>query len=246
MLSHTVTSAIVTDSAIATPGREVTLRAAAAGPIIRLNMSSAPTTGTVMDVASPITTRKYSSARRVETPRASAISGSAEVSISGRNATTIATMTATPRPAIGSTSFWLTPYTSPNSSEYVSSAYSVLMLMNSAPSPSMITSASAVTTSFRAFLPSAPMPKAPPTANTASPQITLSPSRLAPAAPANAPFGIACAAKVSPRRTAKKPVTPAITATMDAAIQVLSIRPVNTLPPPPASGAPDGAAVWRR
>jgi hypothetical protein len=36
----------------------VTERAAAAGPIIRLNISSAPTTGTVIEVASAITTRK--------------------------------------------------------------------------------------------------------------------------------------------------------------------------------------------
>ena len=33
-------------------------RAAAAGPIIRLNISSAPTMGTVMDVARAITIRK--------------------------------------------------------------------------------------------------------------------------------------------------------------------------------------------
>ena len=71
------------------------------------------------------------------------------------------------------------------------------------------------------------MPSAPPTAKTARPQMTLMPSRLAPAAPANAPFGMACAANVEPRSTAKKPVIPAITATTDAAIQVFSIRPVN-------------------
>ena len=57
------------------------------------------------------------------------------------------------------------------------------------------------------------------------------PSRLAPAAPANAPFGMACAANVEPRSTAKKPVIPAITATIDAVIQVFSIRPVNIRPP---------------
>ena len=40
------------------PGRAVTERAAAAGPIIRLNISSAPTTGTVIEVARAITIRK--------------------------------------------------------------------------------------------------------------------------------------------------------------------------------------------
>ena len=36
---------------------------------------------------------------------------------------------------MGSTSPWLTPNTSPNSSEYASCAYSVLQLTNSAPIP---------------------------------------------------------------------------------------------------------------
>ena len=77
--------------------------------------------------------------------------------------------------------------------------------------------------------------------------MTLMPSRLAPAAPANAPFGIACAANVWPRSTAKNPVIPAITATMDAVIQVFSIRPVNIRPPRAASAAPGCAgAAWRR
>jgi hypothetical protein len=107
----------------------------------------------------------------------------------------------------------------------------VLRLRNSAPIPNMSTSTRAVTTSCRARLPSAPMPSAPATEKTARPQMTLRPSRPAPAAPANAPFGMACAAKDWPRSTAKKPSTPASTATMLAAIQVLSIRPVNTRAP---------------
>ena len=71
------------------------------------------------------------------------------------------------------------------------------------------------------------MPSAPPTAKTARPHSTLMPSRLAPAAPANAPFGMACAANVEPRSTAKKPVIPAITATTEAAIQVFIISGLN-------------------
>src|ERR1700761_8460138 len=104
------------------------------------------------------------------------------------------------------------------------------MLTNSAPRPSMTTRASAVTTSWRARRPRNPMPSAPPTANTASPQMTLMPSRLAPAAPAKAPLGIAWAANVDPRSTAKNPVIPAMTATTDAAIQVFIIRALNMSP----------------
>src|ERR1700761_2126521 len=87
------------------------------------------------------------------------------------------------------------------------------------------------------------MPRAPPTANTARPQMTLMPSRLAPAAPANAPLGIAWAANVDPRSTAKNPVIPAITATTDAAIQVLSIKALNTGGPQGRLGAVDGRAA---
>ena len=69
------------------------------------------------------------------------------------------------------------------------------------------------------------------------------PITLAPAAPANAPFGIAWAANVCPRSTAKNPTMPAMTATIDAAIQVFSIRPVNIRPPRAVSGAPAAAAA---
>src|SRR5438874_1673355 len=69
MPAHTVTSAMATDRAIARAGRAVSDLAAAAGPIIRLNISSAPTTGTVMLVARAMTSRNTSSIRRAGTPR---------------------------------------------------------------------------------------------------------------------------------------------------------------------------------
>jgi hypothetical protein len=72
------------------------------------------------------------------------------------------------------------------------------------------------------------------------------PSRLAPAAPANAPLGIACAANVWPRSTAKNPTMPAITATMDPAIQVFIIRPENIRPPRAESAARAAVAASRR
>ena len=75
------------------------------------------------------------------------------------------------------------------------------------------------------------MPSAPATENTARPASGLKPSRVAPAAPAKAPLGMAWAANVDPRSTAKKPVTPAMTATTVPAIQVFSIRPVNMRAP---------------
>ena len=149
----------------------------------------------------------------------------------------IAAMDSAPSTRIGSTSPWLTPNTSPNSSEYASCAYSVLQLTNSAPTPSIITNVSAVATSCRARRPRPAMPSAPATENTARPTNALSPSRLAPAAPAKAPLGIACAANVDPRSTAKNPVTPAITATAVAAIQVFSIRPENIPAPCPVPPA---------
>ena len=97
--------------------------------------------------------------------------------------------------------------------------------------PSISTNVSAVATSFRARRLSPAMPSAPASENTARPANGLRPSRLAPAAPAKAPLGMACAANVDPRSTAKNPVTPAITATAVAAIQVLIIRGPNMRAP---------------
>ena len=114
---HTVTSAMTTDRVMASTGRAVSERAAAAGPIIRLNISSAPTTGTVMLVARAMTSRNARSMRAVRRPRAAATSGSAEDSMSGRNMTAMATRLTRPKPRMGSTSPALTPNTSPNSSE---------------------------------------------------------------------------------------------------------------------------------
>src|ERR1700678_4415569 len=184
MPTQTVTRAMTTARGHGKTGRAVTDLAAADGPIIRLNISSAPTTGTVMLVASAITSRNASSIRRVLMPRASATSGSAEDSISGRNMTRMAAIDTAPSTRIGSTSPSATPNTSPNSSEYASWAYSVLQLTNSAPIPSIITNVSAVATSLRARRLSPAMQSAPATEKTARPTSALSPSRLAPAAPA--------------------------------------------------------------
>ena len=53
------------------------------------------------------------------------------------------------------------------------------------------------------------------------------PSRLAPAAPANAPCGTASATKAAPRSTTKKPTTPATTATIVATIHALTMNGAN-------------------
>jgi hypothetical protein len=68
-------------------------------------------------VARAITSRKHSSIRRVLTPRASATSGIAEASSSGRYMTAMSPTVTMASPAIGSSTSWLTPNTSPNSSE---------------------------------------------------------------------------------------------------------------------------------
>ena len=60
------------------------------------------------------------------------------------------------------------------------------------------------------------MPSAATSEKTPSPMSGLMPTRLAPAAPAKAPFGMAWAGKAEPRRTTKKPTTPAMIATMVA------------------------------
>ena len=70
-----------------------------------------------MLVARAITSRNQRFILRAGTPRASATSGSAEDSMSGRNMTTIAAMDTMPSTMMGSTSSVLTPNTSPNSSE---------------------------------------------------------------------------------------------------------------------------------
>jgi len=114
---QTVASAMPMARAMACPGRLVNDRAAAAGPIISANISSAPTTGTVMLVASAITMRKHSSIRRVLTPRASATSGSADASSSGRYSSAITATPIAPSAAIGSSTLDPIPNTSPNSSE---------------------------------------------------------------------------------------------------------------------------------
>lgn len=62
----------------------VTARAAAAGPTIRLNMSSAPTTGTAVVVARATSARNSGSSHAVRLPRASARPGEVPASTSGR------------------------------------------------------------------------------------------------------------------------------------------------------------------
>ena len=57
--------------------------------------------------------------------------------------------------------------------------------------------------------------------------IVLMPTRLAPAAPANEPLGIAWATNAEPRRTTKNPTAPPTTATIVATIQALTMNPEN-------------------
>src|SRR5260370_14766871 len=106
-----------------------------------------------------------------------------------------------------------------------------------------MTSARAVTTSLRPRRPSEPIPRAASSENTASPASGLTPSRLAPAAPANAPLGMACAGNAEPRSTTKNPTTPATTATIVATIEVFIMNPAN-MPAPSSAGARAVAAIW--
>ena len=75
-------------------------------------------------------------------------------------------------------------------------------------------------------------------AKTPSPKSVETPTRLAPAAPAKEPLGIAWAAKAEPRTTVKKPTTPATTATMPETSQALTMKPSNIRPASPGSTRP--------
>ena len=75
-------------------------------------------------------------------------------------------------------------------------------------------------------------------AKTPSPNRVLTPTRLAPAAPAKEPFGIAWAANAEPRSTVKKPTTPATTATMPETAQALTMKALNIRPAAPGATRP--------
>src|ERR1700730_10775221 len=117
MADHTVASAMITESPMAPSGLLVNERAAAAGLISRLKMSSAPTTGTAMVVVSATTRRNATSMRRLLTPRAAATSGITDEYMSGRYMSRIAAIATRPITLMGTSSLLLTPSTSPNRSE---------------------------------------------------------------------------------------------------------------------------------
>ena len=79
------------------------------------------------------------------------------------------------------------------------------------------------------------MPITPTPANTSIPKSGLTPSSPAAAAPGKLPNGSACAAKVEPRTTTKKPTTPAASATIVALAQVLTMKGANMAGPHSAS-----------
>src|SRR5579863_8507180 len=110
---HTVTSETPTDTHIARIGRSVSERAAAAGPIIRLNTSSAPTTGSAMAVASARMVMNANSIARLDTPLAFVRSGDTELSRSGRKSTAVTAIEKPLMTATGARSGLLTPSTSP-------------------------------------------------------------------------------------------------------------------------------------
>ena len=84
MAVHAVRSARPTDSTMAGPGRFTKARAAPGGPIMRLKMRRAPTTGSATVVAAATTSRKEISMRSGPMPRDSATSGTVDESSRGR------------------------------------------------------------------------------------------------------------------------------------------------------------------
>src|SRR5579859_5301467 len=87
------------------------------------------------------------------------------------------------------------------------------------------------------------MPIAPMIENTLSPASVLTPIRLAPAAPVNAPVGSASATNALPRSTTKKPTTPATTATMVATVQVFAMKLENMTVSPAGPGRGGGRGL---
>ena len=92
----------------------------------------------------------------------------------------------------------------------------MLKLRNSAPSPSMNTSVSAVATSWRPRRPSRPIPSAPNAANTPRPSSVPIADQVGAGGAGDEPLGIAWATNAEPRSTVKNPTTPATTATIVA------------------------------
>ena len=137
-------------------------------------------------------------------------------------------MQTTPNTTTGRISLELTPRISPKSSENIWGSYCVLRLKNAAPSASIMTRARAVTASERPRRLNAPMPRAAAKEKTPRPMSGLIATRFAPAAPAKAPLGIACAGKAEPRSTTKKPTTPPTTATIVPTSQAFTMKPENT------------------
>ena len=112
----------------------------------------------------------------------------------------------------------------------------VLWLRNAAPSASIITRASAVTTSGRPRRLERRRCRARRRSeNTPSPRSGLTPIRLAPAAPAKAPLGMAWAGKAAPRSTTKKPTTPATRPRSCPTSQALIMKPENIRPTAPVA-----------
>src|SRR5579875_1053101 len=241
MDAQMVTRARTTDRAMASGGRLVTARAAAGGPTMREKVSRAPTTGTVRAVAAASTSRNSNSIRGRLTPRASATSGTVEDSSSGRYRMRTATRLATASPSVGSSSPLDTPRMSPNNRANSSGSYSPDRLSRAAPMARAMTRARAVTASWRPRRPRPAIMAAEAPAKTARPSSGSTPARLAAAAPVKALLGMAWAGNDEPRSTTKKPTTPAITAIMVPASQVLVIKEANTSTPsvgPTAGGEP--------
>lgn len=92
------------------------MRAAEAGPTIKLNTSSAPTTGSATISANARIIKNIRSIRPGAIARARANSGDTALSKSGRNSINVAPAASALSPAIGQIAARLTPKTCPNNS----------------------------------------------------------------------------------------------------------------------------------
>ena len=217
---------------MATGGRLVNDRAAAGGPISRLKMSRDPTTGTAMVVTSATTTRNARSIARALTPRASATSGATEESISGRYRTSHG------HDARGGDRDGGHELAGGDAEDLPEEQREDLGGVLAGPRQEQIAESEhqhdregGGDVAAGPRRPSPAISTAPARENTPRPMMVLTPIRLAPAAPAKAPLGRACAANADAAQHREEPHHAGHDGHDRGGLQALTMKPANIRPP---------------
>ena len=202
--AHTDSRLSTRASAIARPGRGVSMMAVAAGVTTSANSSRVPTTCTDMVTTRPSSTMNSTERARTGTLRERATRSSTEANSSGRKTAQTTATTPTRNAAKTTSSCGEMASRLPNSTLVIVDELRVACEEKYRPRPTAKASTVPVATSRSpARRPSAPITIAPPTQKTANPSVTGSPSSTAPVAPGRPMWASACAAKAVPRTTTK-------------------------------------------